>query len=43
MKHRSETLSIYYTLAKMIRTQFDTSVHAFRVDSVGEYISGALR
>jgi hypothetical protein len=43
MKHHSEALSIYKTFSAMIRTHFDTSIHVFRVDSVGEYLSDALR
>lgn len=43
MKHRSEVLSIYKTFTTMIRTHFDTSIHVFRADSAGEYLSGALR
>jgi hypothetical protein len=43
MKHRSETLSIYKNFFAMIRTHFDTSIRAFRVDSVGGYLSDTLR
>jgi hypothetical protein len=43
MKHRSEALSIYKNLSAMIRTHFDTSIHVFHADSVGEYFSDALR
>jgi hypothetical protein len=43
MKHRSEALSIYKNFSAMIRTHFDTSICVFRADSVGEYISNALR
>jgi hypothetical protein len=43
MKHRSEALSIYKNFSTMIRTHFDTSICVFRADSVGEYISNALR
>jgi hypothetical protein len=43
MKHRSETLSIYKNLSAMTRTHFDTHIRVFRVDSVGEYLSDALR
>jgi hypothetical protein len=43
MKHRSEALSIYKNFSAMIRTHFDTSICVFRADSIGEYISNALR
>jgi hypothetical protein len=43
MKHRSEALSIYKNLFAMIRTHFDTSIRVFRANSVGEYLSDALR
>jgi hypothetical protein len=43
MKHRSEVLSIYKNFSVMIHTHFDTSIHVFRADSVGEYLSDALR
>jgi hypothetical protein len=43
MKHRSETLSIYKNFSDMIRTHFDTSIYIFRADSIGEYLSDALR
>jgi hypothetical protein len=43
MKHRSETLSIYKNFSVMIRTHFDTTIHVFRADSIGEYLSDALR
>jgi hypothetical protein len=43
MKHRSETLSIYKNFSAMIHTHFDTPIHVFRADSVGEYLSNALR
>jgi hypothetical protein len=42
MKHRSEALSIYKNFSAMIRTHFDTPIHVFCVDSVGEYLSDAL-
>jgi hypothetical protein len=43
MKHRSEALSIYKTFSTMIQTHFDTSIHVFHADSLGEYIFEALR
>jgi hypothetical protein len=43
MKHRSEALSIYKNFSAMIRIYFDTSIHFFRADSIGEYLSDALR
>jgi hypothetical protein len=43
MKHRSEALSIYKTFSAMIRTHFDISIRIFRADSVGDYLSDALR
>jgi transposase InsO family protein len=43
IKHRSEALSIYKNFSAMIRTHFDTSIHVFRADSTGEYLSDALR
>jgi hypothetical protein len=43
MKYRSEALSIYKNFSAMIRTHFDTPIHVFRVDSIGEYLSDALR
>jgi transposase InsO family protein len=42
IKHYSEALSIYRTFSAMIRTHFDTFIHVFHVDSVGEYLSDAL-
>ena len=43
MKNHSEALSIYKNFTTMIRTLVDTSIRIFRVDSAGEYLSGALR
>jgi transposase InsO family protein len=43
MKHRSEALSIYKNFSAMIRTHFDTYIHVFHADSIGEYLSNALR
>jgi hypothetical protein len=43
MKHRSEALSIYNTFFDMIRTHFDTTICVFHANSVGEYLSDALR
>jgi hypothetical protein len=43
MKHRSEVLSIYKTFSAMIHTHLDTSIHVFRANSAGEYLSDALR
>jgi transposase InsO family protein len=43
MKHHSDGLSIYKTFYAMIHTHFDTSIRIFHVDSVGEYLSDALR
>jgi transposase InsO family protein len=43
MKHHSKALSIYKNLSAMIRTHFDTLIRVFRADSVGEYLSDALR
>jgi transposase InsO family protein len=43
MKHRSEALSIYKNFSAMIHTYFDTLIRVFRADSVGEYLSDALR
>jgi hypothetical protein len=42
IKHRSEALSLYKTFSAMIHIYFDTSIHVFCVDSVGEYLSDAL-
>jgi transposase InsO family protein len=42
MKHRSEVLSTYKNFSAMIRTHFDTSIHAFHADSAGEYLTDAL-
>jgi transposase InsO family protein len=42
IKHYSEALSIYRTFSAMICTHFDTFIHVFHVDSVGEYLSDAL-
>jgi hypothetical protein len=42
MKHRSEALSIYKNFSVMICTHFDTSIHVFRADFTGEYLSDAL-
>jgi hypothetical protein len=43
MKHRSEASSIYKNFSTMIHTHLDTSIRVFHVDSVGEYLSAALR
>jgi hypothetical protein len=43
MKHRSEALSIHKNFSAMIRTHFDTLIHIFCADSVGEYLFDALR
>jgi len=43
MKHRSQLCSIYQNFARMVHTQFSTSIKVFRSDSGGEYISDALR
>jgi hypothetical protein len=43
MKYHSEALSIHKNFSGMIRTHFDTSIRVFRVDSVGQYLSDALR
>jgi hypothetical protein len=42
MKHHSKTLSIYKNFFTMIHTHFDTHIHVFRADSIGEYLSDAL-
>jgi hypothetical protein len=39
MKHRSEVLCIYKNFSAMIHTYFDTSIHVFRANSTGEYLS----
>jgi hypothetical protein len=43
MKHCSEVLSIYKTFSVFVRTHFATSIHVFCADSVGVYLSEALR
>jgi hypothetical protein len=43
LKHRSESLSIDKNLSVMIRTHVDTSICVFDADSVGMYLSDALR
>jgi hypothetical protein len=43
MKHRSEALSIYNTFFDMIHTHFDTTICVFHANSIGEYLSDALR
>ena len=42
MKHRSQLCSIYQNFARMMHTQFSTSIKVFRSDSGGEYIFDAL-
>jgi hypothetical protein len=42
MKYGSEALSIYKNFSAMIRTHFDTSIHVFHANFVGEYLSDAL-
>jgi hypothetical protein len=39
MKHHSEVLCIYKNFSAMIHTYFDTSIHVFRANSTGEYLS----
>jgi hypothetical protein len=43
MKHRSEALSIYKNFSAMNHTHFDTSIHIFRANYAGEFLSDALR
>jgi hypothetical protein len=43
MKHHIEALFIYKNFSAMIHTHFDTSIRVFHADSVGEYLSDALR
>jgi hypothetical protein len=43
MKHWREALSIYKAFSVMVRTRFDTPIYDFRADSLGEYLSDALR
>jgi len=42
MKHRSQLCSIYQNFARMVHTQFSTSIKVFGSDSGGEDISDAL-
>jgi hypothetical protein len=42
MKHHSEALSVYKNFSAMIRTHIDNSIHVFRADSIGEYLSDVL-
>lgn len=43
MKHHSEALSIYKTFSTMVHAHFDTSIHVFYIDSIGEYLTNPLR
>jgi hypothetical protein len=42
LKSRAQVLTAYQAFAAMVRTQFDSSIRAFRVDSVSEYLSRSL-
>jgi hypothetical protein len=42
IKHHSEALSIYKNFSTMIHTYFDTSIHVFHANFVGEYLFDAL-